>query len=147
VYPQGDATTIKASVLAIDARVDPTTRNAAVRAQLPASDARVHPGSSVRVRVSVGDPRVAVAVPASAVRKGPEGDHVFVLIADDTGALRARTRQVRIETLSGDDAIIESGLSVGEKVAASGSFKLRDAALVSVMDEPQAVAFANEATR
>jgi membrane fusion protein (multidrug efflux system) len=35
-----------------------------------------------------------------------------------------------------DDAVvIEAGLSAGERVAASGSFKLRDAALVAVANE------------
>ena len=34
-----------------------------------------------------------------------------------------------------DVVIIDAGLSAGERVAASGSFKLRDAALVSVTGE------------
>jgi membrane fusion protein, multidrug efflux system len=107
---------------------------------LPASTAALQPGASVRVRVATDDPRLAISVPASAVRKGPEGDHVFVLIPDDAGHLRARSRPVRVNTFAGDEAIIESGLSVGEKVAASGSFKLRDSALVAVLDQPQSVA-------
>ena len=44
--------------------------------------------------------------------------------------------------MQGDEAIIESGLTVGEKVAASGSFKLRDSALVAVLPEAQVVAAA-----
>ena len=35
------------------------------------------------------------SIPASALRKGPGGDHVFVLVADDDGKTRARVRQVR----------------------------------------------------
>jgi membrane fusion protein, multidrug efflux system len=147
VFARGDVNPIDASVLAIDVRVDPTTRNAAVRAQLPASDTVVQPGASVRVRVATGEPRLAVAIPASAVRKGPEGDHVFVVVTDDKGSTRARSRQVRIEAVAGDEVIIESGLSVGEKVAASGSFKLHDLALVAVLDQPQKVAFTTTVDR
>ena len=142
VYTRGEDKAIDAQVLAIDARVDPTTRNATVRAQLPANSPALQPGASVRVRVATDEARLAIAVPASAVRKGPAGDHVFVLIPDDAGNLRARARPVRVDTLAGDEAIIETGLTAGEKVAASGSFKLRDSALVAVLDQPQSVAFA-----
>jgi membrane fusion protein (multidrug efflux system) len=33
----------------------------------------------------------------------------------------------------GSEVVIEEGLSAGERVAASGSFKLREAALVAVL--------------
>ena len=145
----GDAVTIVAGagaesapavILALDSRVDPTTRNATVRARIDDKHGALTPGASVRVQVPVGDARVAVAIPASAVRKGPDGDHVFVLVADEAGNLRARVRQVRVDTVAGDEALIEAGLSAGEKVAASGSFKLRDSALVAVIGTPQTVA-------
>jgi len=32
----------------------------------------------------------------------------------------------------GDEIVVEAGLSAGEQVAASGSFKLREAALVAI---------------
>jgi membrane fusion protein (multidrug efflux system) len=142
VSTRNDGTTLDAQVLAVDARIDPTTRNATVRARLPANDAALRPGASVRVRVATEEPRLAVAVPASAVRKGPQGDHVFVLIPDEAGKLRARVREVRVDSLAGDEAIIETGLSAGEKVAASGAFKLRDSALVAIIEAPQSVAYA-----
>jgi membrane fusion protein (multidrug efflux system) len=129
-----DAALTRATIVAIDARVDPSTRNAIVRARID-GDAPA-PGSSVRVRVPVGPPRVAVAIPVSALRQGPAGDHVFVLAPDDAGALRAHTRTVRAGAMLGDEVVIESGLEAGERVAASGSFKLRDAALVALADNP-----------
>jgi membrane fusion protein (multidrug efflux system) len=139
--------TAVAAIVALDSRVDPTTRNATVRARILDKQGALTPGSSVRVQVPVGDARVAIAIPASAVRKGPEGDHVFVLIADDAGNVRARVRPVRVDTVAGDEALIEAGLTAGEKVAASGSFKLRDSALVAVIDKPQSVAFNTPATQ
>jgi membrane fusion protein (multidrug efflux system) len=50
-------------------------------------------------------------------------------------------RRVQIDTTIGDETLIESGLSAGDRVAASGSFKLRDSALVAVIGESPAVAF------
>ena len=133
VIPAGEgARAIKAEILAIDARVDPSTRNATVRAKIPAGERSPSPGASVRVQVAVGEPQLATAIPASAVRKGPAGDHVFVVVADEKGQTRARLREVQVDAMTGDEAVITKGLSPGEQVAASGSFKLREAALVSV---------------
>ncbi len=127
----GDSPVV-ATILAIDARVDPNTRNAMVRARVDHGAKTMAPGASVRVRVPVGIARSAVTVPASALRKDPAGDHVFVLTEDPQGKLRAHERPVRAGEVLGDDIIIEEGLAAGEKVAVSGSFKLRDAVLVAV---------------
>ncbi|WP_284617181.1 efflux RND transporter periplasmic adaptor subunit [Aquabacterium humicola] len=134
----GHAAALAAKVAAVDARVDPATRNSTVRArlQLPkdaAGDvATLAPGSSVRVSVGVGSTTPAVAIPATAVRKGPAGDHVFVLASAPDNKLRAQLRSVQVGTALGDEVLIVKGLKAGEQVATSGSFKLRDAALVAV---------------
>jgi membrane fusion protein (multidrug efflux system) len=127
----GDAPVV-ATILAIDARVDPNTRNAMIRARVAHAAAAMVPGASVRVRVPVGAAQEAVAVPVSALRKDPAGDHVFVLAQDQEGKIRAHQRPVRAGEVLGDEIIIEDGLVAGEKVAVSGSFKLRDAVLVAV---------------
>ena len=78
----------------------------------------------MRVQVAVGEPLLATAVPASAVRKCPAGDHVFVVVADEQGKTRARLREVVVDAMSGDDVVITKGLEPGEQVAASGSLML-----------------------
>ncbi len=130
----GDAPPIPAELLAVDARVDAATRNAWVRARLEAGAGAPAPGASVRVLVPVGAPGAAVVVPVSALRKGPDGDHVFVVGPDDAGQPRAHVRPVHSGSVLGDEVVIESGLSAGEQVAATGSFKLREAALVAIAD-------------
>jgi membrane fusion protein (multidrug efflux system) len=89
----------------------------------------------VRVEIPVGPPRRAVVVPASAVRRGPEGDHVFVLAADTEGRTRASRRSVETGAALGNRMVIRRGLEAGERVAASGSFKLREAVLVVVQGD------------
>jgi membrane fusion protein (multidrug efflux system) len=132
VFGASDAAPITARIAAIDARVDPNTRNAAVRARIDDAHLAPAPGASVRVQVPVGPQRMAVVVPASALRKGPDGDHVFVLAAGTDGRTRAQSRKVISGPALGDDIVILAGISAGERVAASGSFKLREAALVAV---------------
>ncbi len=144
VVTRQNTTPVAAKIVAIDARVDRATRNAAVRAEVLHADQLPAPGASVRVQVPTEEPRLAIAIPASAVRKGPEGDFVFVIETDAQGASRARQRGVSIEAALGDVVIIEKGLTAGERVAASGSFKLRDAALVAVTTPQDAVAMLAE---
>jgi membrane fusion protein (multidrug efflux system) len=128
----GSPAPITAKIVALDARIDPATRNAAVRARIEGSGNAPSPGSSVRVRIPVGASRKAVAVPVSALRKGPEGDQVFVIRQDQDGRARAHVQPVESGAMFGDEVVIHAGLIAGEQVAASGSFKLREAALVAV---------------
>jgi membrane fusion protein (multidrug efflux system) len=123
---------LTARIVALDARVDPTTRNAVVRARIPGVAHPATPGASVRVVVPVGPANNAVVVPVSALRRGPAGDHVFVLATDKEGKTRAHVRPVQPGPIVGDEVVILHGLSSGEQVATSGSFKLREAALVVV---------------
>jgi membrane fusion protein (multidrug efflux system) len=131
---------VVATIMATDARVDPTTRNASVRAKVSDAKLAPPPGSSVRVQVPAGVLRLAVAIPASALRKGPGGDYVFVVEQDKDNKARAQQRPVQVEALAGDEVVIRDGLVAGEQVATSGSFKLRDAVLVSVIPKPESVA-------
>ena len=129
-----------ARIVAIDSRIDPSTRNAKVRARLAAAEHEVAPGASVRVSVPVGETRKAVAVPVNALRKGPSGDHVFVIAPDQNGKDRVSVRPVRSGAVVGNEVMILDGLQPGERVATSGSFKLREAALVAVVEDAPSLA-------
>ncbi|HYL54475.1 MAG TPA: efflux RND transporter periplasmic adaptor subunit [Gemmatimonadales bacterium] len=129
VFAADDPRPLTARIVAVDAKIDPTTRNAMVRARL-ASHAPA-PGASVRVEVPVGPPTTVVSVPVSALRKGPGGDHVFLIVADSSGKQRAHDQPVRSGPVLDDEVVILSGLTPGQQVATSGSFKLREAVLVA----------------
>jgi len=136
VMEAGQAWPIKAKIIALDARVDPTTRNAMIRARIEGTKSIPVPGASVRVRVPVGSMRKAVVIPVSALRKGPGGDQVFVVTQGQDGQTRVRARRVESGPMSGDEIVIHEGLTAGEEVAAVGSFKLRDGALVMIAGSP-----------
>jgi membrane fusion protein, multidrug efflux system len=124
------ATPIPASIVAVDARIDPTTRNALVRARVE-DGAAIAPGSSVRVEVPDGPAVTAVSIPVSALRKGPAGDHVFVVSTGPDGSTRAHVREVHSGPVLGEVVLVLEGLEPGEQVATSGSFKLREGVLVA----------------
>lgn len=126
-----------ARVVAVDARVDSATRNAWVRARIEvaAGAESLAPGASVRVRVPVGEPLAAVTVPVNALRRGPDGDHVFLIADDPMGISRAHLRRVDGGAMLGDEVLILSGLAAGDRVAASGAFKLREGVRVAIATE------------
>jgi membrane fusion protein (multidrug efflux system) len=144
VAGEGERESVAGRVVALDARVDPQTRNATIRARVTDGGSRLVPGASVRVWVPAGPVRPSVAVPASALRKGPAGDHVFVLERAEDGQTRARVRPVQAGPVTGDEVVIFTGLEAGERVAAAGSFKLRDGVLVQVSNGAQAGAGTEE---
>lgn len=137
VFEAGNAPVVMAKIVAVDARVDPITRNAMVRARIEGASHVPAPGASVRVRIPVGPMRNVVAIPVSALRKGPGGDQVFVIAPDKDGRTRVQSRRVESGAMFGDEIVILSGLTEGEQVAALGSFKLRDGILVAVASTPE----------
>ena len=132
VIDRDESAPLVGRIVAIDSRIDPATRSAMVRARIRDAGERLAPGASVRVVVPNGPASTVVVVPASALRKGPAGDHVFVIQPDAEGKDRVSTRPVRSGPLVGDEVVILEGLQAGERVAASGSFKLRESLLVAV---------------
>lgn len=134
VLAAGDSPPVTARIVALDARIDPTTRNAMIRARIEGTHNVPAPGASVRVRVPVGPQRKVVAIPVSALRKGPGGDQVFVILSDKDGRNRVHTRRVESGPMFGDEIVIHTGLEAGERIAAVGSFKLRDGVLVAVAE-------------
>jgi membrane fusion protein (multidrug efflux system) len=140
VHTEQEGGVVEAKIVAVDARVDPATRNAMVRAAIRAPEFVARPGASVRVEVPTETPRLAVTIPANAVRKGPDGDSVFVIETTEDGQTRARVRPVKVEAARGDSVVIADGLAAGERVAASGSFKLRDSVLVAISNAQEVVA-------
>ncbi len=129
VFAADNPRPLTARIVAVDARVDPATRNALVRARI-AGHAPA-PGASVRVEVPTGPPTTVVAIPVSALRKGPAGDHVFLIAADSAGHTRAHVQPVQSGPVLEDEVVILGGLTPGQQVATSGSFKLRESVRVA----------------
>ena len=125
--------TFQARVLAVDSKVDSNTRSRAVRAVLDGGKNGPAPGASVRVLVSVGESSKAVVIPVTALRKGPEGDHVWRSKRIRRVRSRAHLRKVETGPVLGETVIVLSGVEVGQQLAASGSFKLREGVRVQAV--------------
>lgn len=123
---------VEATVIARDAWVDAQSRNVRYRAVIDRAG-ELQPGAIVTVSVPFGEPRTVVRIPATAVRYDSFGASVFVLVADkadDSATERASRRGVTLGPQENKTMIVTAGLQPGERVAANGSFKLRDGVLV-----------------
>lgn len=130
---------VRIEVVAMDATADRTTRNVRIRSKVDNPGGALRPGMFVEVKAPVGEVTEYVAAPVTAVRRAAWGDHVFVVAEDPTTKqMRAAQRFVRLGPTVGQETIVLEGLQAGERLAAAGSFKLRDGALIMPAPPPAA---------
>ena len=128
-------------VTAVDAIVDPATRNIQIQATLANSGGRLRPGMFVQTELSLGASRSVVPLPASAISYAPFGDSVFV-VADLKGQNGETYRGVRQQFVKlggarGDQVAVVSGVKPGDEVVTSGVFKLRNGIAVVINNKVQ----------
>lgn len=115
-------------VVAIDAIADRGTRNVRIRGEIANPGEIIRPGMWVDVEVPIEAPSDRLAIPTTAVRRAPYGDHVFVIETDPERPDRqiARERHIKVGPAQGNMVVVAEGLVEGETIASEGSFKLRD---------------------
>ncbi|MEM1432754.1 MAG: efflux RND transporter periplasmic adaptor subunit [Pseudomonadota bacterium] len=130
-------TGVPGRIVARDVSIDASSRNVRIRAAVDRAALNLLPGALVRVQVPLGERREVTLVPVTAVRRDNFGARVFILVpAEETApsSERAALRKVTLGEQIGPDVVITSGLSAGERIAATGAFKLREGALVNPSD-------------
>ena len=126
-----DGKTAEATIIASEPLIDPTTRTRAFRALADLSASSLVPGSFVTVRVETAEAVESIIVPSTSVVRGPYGATVYV-VEKDGDKLRARSRQIELgPNVDRRYVIVTAGLEAGATLAADGSYKLREGALVS----------------
>jgi len=116
----GASTASKGSVSFIDNTIDATTGTIKLKATFPNTNHELWPGALVEVKMRLSVDPHAIVVPAGAVQNGQQGQFVFVVAADRTVSMRP----VTIARTNGDDAVVSSGLKVGEEVVTDGQLRL-----------------------
>nr|MBA3538192.1 efflux RND transporter periplasmic adaptor subunit [Deltaproteobacteria bacterium] len=135
---RGDERPVHGVVKAISPTVDPSTRNARVRASVPNQDRRLRPGMFVTAELVTPKRTTVVTVPATAVIHAPYGDSVFIIedkprdapgmrtTPDGKSVKIARQQFVRLGAARGDFVAIVEGLTAGQPIVSAGAFKLRN---------------------
>ena len=115
--------TLRGRVSYIDPRVDPQTRTAKARVEVPNPEGRLRLGMYVTMAFTPPSGNRLVVVPRSAIQAIGDRHVVFLPVADEAGKFVART--VQIGPLHGELSTILAGLQPGEVVVTTGSFFLR----------------------
>jgi membrane fusion protein (multidrug efflux system) len=123
-------------VSALDAKVDPATRNIKVRATVRNPKQRLLPGMFATVETALGGPARLLTLPQTAISFNPYGNTVFVLEekkgAGGKAEFVAQQKFVTTGATRGDQIAVLSGLKEGETVVTSGQIKLRSGSAVVV---------------
>lgn len=111
----------------LDNQVDITTGTVKAKARFANSKLALFPSQFVNVKLQLRTIENAVTVPVAAMRRGNDGDFVYVLnAAERTVSLRA----VKRGQATADKIQVASGLKAGEQVITEGADRLKDGAPV-----------------
>jgi len=114
---------LQGRVAYIDPRVEPATRTAKVRVEVPNRDGRLRLGMYLSMAFDTSTGQRVVLVPKAAVQS--LGDRQVVFLAATGEAGKFIQRVVRLGEQRGESQVVLSGLQPGETVVTEGSFLLR----------------------
>jgi membrane fusion protein (multidrug efflux system) len=118
-------------IMAINPKVDTSSRMVQVRASLKNADHALLPGMYVTVSVAAGPPRKLVTLPQTAISYNPYGSLVYKVMPDGNDAngkpkLKVEQEFVTTGDTRGDQVAILKGVSPGEEVVGAGQLKLHN---------------------
>ncbi len=136
------------TITALDASVDPSTRNIMVQATVANPQERLRSGMFVRVEVQLAEVEKLVVVPATAVSYASYGNSIFIvenMKDEQTGEeyLGVRQEKVTVGVARGDLVAVSGAIKPGDQVVSAGVFKLRKGMKVEVNNSVQPTASPN----
>ena len=114
----------------IDNQIDTSTGTFKLRAEFNNPKSTLWPGQFVNVQLRVRTVAGGLVIPAQAVQRGPDGDFVYKLQADQTVAMQPVTVAGEV----GDSHVmVTSGLAEGDQVVTEGQFRLKPGSKVQAL--------------
>jgi len=128
--------TFTGKLTTIDPKVDPATRNVAVRATVPNPDHRLLPGMYATANVESGQTERYITLPQTAITFNPYGNMVYLLqketVPGGEEALVAKQTVITTGETRGDQIAVLTGLKEGDEVVSTGLLKLQNGSRVAV---------------
>jgi len=119
----------------IDNQIDTSTGTIRMKATFPNANLKLWPGQFVNARLLLEVRKGGMVVPVSVIQRGPEGAYAFV-VKDD---MSVEMSKLKVAQVGQELALIESGLSPGQRVVVDGQYKLQPGSKIkpaeSVSDE------------
>lgn len=126
-YPDVD---FPATVTAVGDIVDPGTRTIKVRAQVNNEAHKLKPEMFAQLQLDVGDTAQILTVPREAILEMDGKQFVYVVERAD----RYLRREVKIVTVSSEQARILEGLSQGERIVTKGAVLIKEQAAMHTLN-------------
>jgi multidrug efflux system membrane fusion protein len=118
----------KGIITLVDNQVDQATGTIKLKASFPNLALKLWPGNFANGRITVDLRRNAVTIPSIAMRHGPRGDFVWIAKPDNTAAFRP----VIVGQIFDGSALIDRGLTKGERVVTEGYYRLENGARIAI---------------
>jgi multidrug efflux system membrane fusion protein len=112
----------------IDNQINAATSTIRLKAIFPNPKHTLWPNQFVKARLLLTTKQGALVVPAVAIQRGPKGTFVYVVGKDQKAALR----NVEIDGIQGEVAIMSSGLVEGEQIVIDGQSQIKPGSAVQV---------------
>lgn len=125
-----DETFAAGRVTAAENQIDPSSGTLTLKAEVPNAEGALIPNQFVMVRLLLETVRGAKVVPAGGIHQGAQGAYAYVLAENGTVTLR----QVQTGLSSGERVVVTEGLEPGERIVVQGADRLRDGAVVKVIE-------------
>lgn len=116
----GSVTLGNGNVTLVDNQINQSTGTIRLKAVFDNPNNALWPNQFVKVRLHLKTIRNALAAPASAVQRGPQGTFVYVVDANNI----VQSRPVTVEHSQEDWALFSNGLTLGEVVVVDGQYQL-----------------------
>jgi membrane fusion protein, multidrug efflux system len=111
--------------------VDPSTGSFALRVDVSNPDHLLLPGMYVRAVVAGGVRQNALLVPQRGISRDPKGNTAAMVVGADG---KVEQRPVTVSQTVGDQWLVESGLTAGDKVVVEGLQKIRPGVAVQATE-------------
>ena len=112
----------RGKIAVLDNQIDQATGTVRLKATFPNADNKLWPGEYVNARVLLKTSKNAVAIPASAIQRGPKGLYVFLVKDDQT----VEMRPIKAGPETNGFTIVEGGLEAGDTVTTNNEYRLHD---------------------
>ena len=129
--PDGSDYDAYGTLLLIDRAVNRQTGTIRARLQLPNKHGYLRAGMNCTVRVRDRSDQPQLTIPYRAVTQ--QMGEYFVFVVGDSS--KVEERRITLGQRVGDQAVVEEGLKAGERIAVSGTQKLKDGAPVAVKQD------------
>ncbi|AOX20234.1 efflux RND transporter periplasmic adaptor subunit [Kozakia baliensis] len=128
------------TVKALDSQIDTATGTVRLRAIFSNEDEHLFPNQFVNAHLLVDTLHNVMLLPSNALQTGPDGQFVYVVKSDNT----VEVHNVKTGIASNDTTVIQSGVTIGDRVVTDGTNHLRPGSKVTIPADENTQPTAND---